>query len=120
VPQSTVPTFKQGERLSAAKLNELAGSLASILRHRFGFGTAEPKPIVGKLDGNLVAATAFDTTPATATMSVWVKNSSGNLVDSGRNETVVNRLLNITTITTGTVVYAKWVEGEWTVFIADC
>lgn len=119
-PKSNVPGFSRGERLSAWKLNELAAIVASILRHKFGFGTNQPLDIVGKVDGDLTAATAFDTNPATATLSVWSKNISGNLVDSGRNETVVCRLVNINTIIAGTVCYARWVEGEWAVYVADC
>ena len=121
-PQNTnLPDeFKRGERLAAGKLNQIVQAVAGLLRAKHGYGIERPTEIVGKLDGDLVAATAFSSTPSTAVMSVWVKNSSGVLVDSGRNETVVNRLVNITTITAGTAVYAMWIEGEWTVFIADC
>lgn len=119
-PTNLPDEFKKGERLAASKLNQIVQAVAGLLRSKYGFGVQRPTEIVGKLDGDLVAATAFSSSPATATMSVWTKNSSGVLVDSGRNETVVNRLVNITTITSGTAVYAMWIEGEWTVFIADC
>jgi hypothetical protein len=112
--------FKKGERLSASKLNQLVQALAGLLRSKYGFGVHRPAEISGKLDGDLVKATSYSTTPGTATMSVWQKNSSGVMVDSGRNETVVTRLQNITTITSGTIVYAMWVDGEWVVFMADC
>lgn len=117
---ANLPEFIKGERLSANKLNRLVQAIAQLLRARYGFGVATPVDICGKLDGDLVAATTFESSPSTAVLSVWIKNASGNMEDSGRNEDVVCRLENISTITTGTVCYAKWVEGEWVVYIADC
>lgn len=113
-------TFKKGERLAASKLNQLVEAVANILQTRYGFGTERPTEICGKLDGPLAPAVAFATAPGTATMSVWIKNISGDLEDSGRNETVVTRLMNLETLATSTIVYAMWIEGEWTVFMADC
>lgn len=118
---ANVPSeFKRGERLSASKLNQIVQAIVGLLRSKHGFGVNRPAEIAGKLDGDLVKATSFATTPGTATMSVWEKNISGTMVDTGRNETVVTRLQNIQTITSGTIVYAMWINGEWVVFMADC
>lgn len=74
----------------------------------------------GKLDGTLAAASSFASGPATATMSVWRKNSAGNMEDSGDNITVVNRLPNSEAITSGTIVQAEWLDGEWRIYVSDC
>ena len=118
---ANVPSeFKRGERLSAGKLNQIVQAIVGLLRSKHGFGVERPLNIIGKLDGDLVAATNFGTAPSTATLSVWTKNSSGNLVDSGRNETVVNRFLYLGTISSGTIVKAEWLEGEWQPYAIDC
>lgn len=118
--QSNLPEFKPGERLSAAKLNQLAENIAAILRGRYGVGVTKPLNIIGKLDGELAAATAFATAPATATLSVWIRNVDGDLEDSGRNETIVNRFEFGTPIAAGTIMKAEWIEGEWQPYAADC
>lgn len=77
--------------------------------------------IEGKLDGSLAKATNYGSAPATATLSIWEKNeTTGYLVDSGRNETVVNRMINAGPFASGTIVYARWMNGEWRVYAADC
>ena len=114
------PDFKKGERLTADKMNSLAARIAQILRSRFGFAIQRPLNIIGKLDGDLAPATAFADDPSTATMSVWVRNVSGNLEDSGRNETIVNRFVNSSPILATTIVKAEWIEGEWQLYAADC
>ena len=75
--------------------------------------------ISGKLDGELVAASSFGSSPGTATLSVWTKDSSGNMADSGRNETVTNRFERISLLA-GTIVHAEWIDGEWRIYAADC
>ncbi len=113
------PRFKAGDKLSASVLNSLADSVLAIIRRMYGAQISQPADISGKLDGDLAAASSFGSSPATATMSVWGKDSSGNMVDTGRNETVVNRFERIS-IPTGTIVQARWIDGEWRVYAADC
>ena len=111
--------FRKGQRLTAAGLNELTTAIESVMARMIGQQVGQPLDISGKLDGDLAAATDFSTTPATATMSVWDKDTNGNMVDTGRNETVVNRFLRIS-VPTGTIVEAKWLNGEWRLAAADC
>lgn len=111
--------FEKGQRLTAAGLNSLTEAVESIMRRMAGQQIGQPADISGKLDGDLAAASSFSTSPATATMSVWGKDTSGNMVDTGRNETVVNRFERIS-IPTGTIVQARWIDGEWRVYAADC
>lgn len=118
--QDDLPRFVKGERLKAGKLNELVNQIATLLRGKYGFGVFRPLNIIGKLDAELVAATNFATTPATAVMSVWIKNSSGDMEDSGRNETITNRFVNMLPIASGTIVKAEWIEGEWQLYASDC
>lgn len=73
----------------------------------------------GKLDSTLAAATEFADDPSTATMSVWQKNSSGDMEDSGDNITVVNRFIHIS-VASGSVVKAEWIDNEWQLYAADC
>lgn len=111
--------FAKGQRLTAASLNGLTEAIESIMRRMMGSGVIRPENISGKLDGDLAQATSFGTSPSTATMSVWGKDASGNMVDTGRNETVVNRFERIG-LTSGAIVHAEWIDGEWRVYAADC
>ena len=111
--------FRKGQRLTAAGLNELTTAIESVMSRMLGQSVGQPLDISGKLDGDLAPASDFGTGPATATMSVWDKDTNGNMVDTGRNETIVNRFLRIS-VPTGTIVEAKWLNGEWRLAAADC
>jgi hypothetical protein len=111
--------FSKGQRLTAVGLNGLVEAIESVVRRMLGPQVLQPLDISGKLDGDLAAANDFGTSPATATMSVWDKDTSGNMVDTGRNETVVNRFIRISLPST-TIVQARWINGEWRVYAADC
>lgn len=118
--QPHIPDFQRGERLSAARLNELADAIAKILWQKqqssnAAFGVKMPLEIIGKLDDDLPAATDFSTSPGTAVMSVWIRDTSGNLIDSGRNENVRQRIETATDLEAGAQVKARWIEGEWMV-----
>lgn len=75
--------------------------------------------VIGKLDADLDVATAFADDPSTAVLSVWVKDSSGDLVDSGNNITVTNRYL-YRSYTSGTICFAESKAGEWHIYDSDC
>ena len=116
--QPHIPDFQRGERLSAARLNELADAIARLLWHKqqsanAAFGVKQPLEIIGKLDDDLPAATDFSTTPGEAVMSVWIKDPNGNLIDSGRNETIKQRFETAGDMSAGDEVRAVWIEGEW-------
>lgn len=116
--QPHIPDFQRGERLSAARLNELADAIAKLLWQKqqssnAAFGVKTPLEIIGKLDDDLPAAIDFSTSPGTAVMSVWIRDTSGNLIDSGRNENVRQRIETATDLEAGAQVTARWIEGEW-------
>jgi hypothetical protein len=116
--QPHVPDFQRGERLSAARLNELADAIARLLWHKqqasnATFGVKTPLEIIGKLDDDLPAATDFSTAPGEAVMSVWFKDQNGNLIDSGRNENIKQRFESAEAKSAGDEVRAAWIEGEW-------
>lgn len=116
--QPRIADFQRGERLSAARLNELADAISKLLWHKqqaanAAFGTKTPLEIIGKLDEDLPAASNFSTTPGQAVMSVWIKDQNGNLIDSGRNETIRQRFESAEDKIAGDEVRAAWIEGEW-------
>lgn len=116
--QPHVPNFQRGERLSAARLNELADAIAKLLWQKqqsanAAFGVKPPLEIIGKLDEDLPAATDFGTAPSEAVMSVWFKDQHGNLIDSGRNENIKQRFTSAVDKAAGDEVRAAWIEGEW-------
>lgn len=116
--QPHIPDFQRGERLSAARLNELADAIAKLLWHKqqaanAAFGVKPPLEIIGKLDDDLPAATDFGTAPGEAVMSVWFRNQNGDLIDSGRNETIKQRFESADSKSAGDEVRAAWIEGEW-------
>ncbi len=116
--QRHIADFQRGERLSAARLNELADAIAKLLWHKqqaanAAFGVKPPLEIIGKLDEDLPAATDFGTAPGEAVMSVWFKDQNGDLIDSGRNETIKQRFESADSKTAGDEIRAAWIEGEW-------
>lgn len=116
--QPHIPDFQRGERLSAARLNELADAIAKLLWHKqqsanAAFGVKAPLEIIGKLDDDLPAATNFGNAPGEAVMSVWFKDQNGDLIDSGRNENIKQRFESAEAKAAGDEVRAAWIEGEW-------
>jgi hypothetical protein len=79
----------------------------------------DQRHVSGILNSELVSATSFASSPATATMAVWQKDTSGNMVDSGQDIAVVNRMLKIS-LPAGTIAQAEWIDGEWRIYAADC
>lgn len=80
----------------------------------------QQRRVQGKLDGELAKAGAFEDDPATASFSIWSKNSSGEMVDSGRNITVVNRYMEVEVLPALTPGKAEWIDGEWQMYDSDC
>lgn len=111
--------FEKGQRLKASELNGLAEAIEAIVRRMQGQGLLAPLDISGKLDTALAPASSFGTAPSTATMSVWGRDANGDMVDTGRNETVVNRFERIS-VAADTIVEARWIDGEWRLMAADC
>lgn len=75
---------------------------------------------VGILDGALSAASNALDTPATATLSIYTYDSSGDLEDSGNNITVTNRYTEISTIASGSLLMVIRHGSEWWPITADC
>ena len=107
---------------------KLLAQIQSTVRHyaqMYGGGEAGrtrqqgQERISGKLDAALPRASSFADSPSTATLSVWRKNSSGNMEDSGENVTDYNRMQSID-LTANSIVHAEWIDGEWRVYAADC
>jgi hypothetical protein len=111
--------FRKGQRLTAAGLNELTTAIESVMSRMLGQSVGQPLDISGKLDTALAPASNFGTAPSTATMSVWGKDANGDMVDTGRNETVVNRFERIG-FAAGVPCEARWIDGEWRLVTADC
>ena len=117
--QPHIPDFQRGERLSAARLNELADAIARLLWHKqqsanAAFGVRSPLEIIGKLDDDLPAATEFSTSPGEAVMTVWSKDAAtGNLIETNRKENIKQRFESADEKAAGDEVRAAWIEGEW-------
>ena len=112
------PEFKRGQVLTAAALNQLAQSVAAIL-NRFQGNQVQGEILTGKLDADLNAATSFATSPGTALLSVWVKDSNGDYTETTRNITVTNRFENLNFVS-GQILRVQWIDGEWQPVAADC
>lgn len=68
---------------------------------------------------DLYAAVATKTDPSTADAYVLTRRRNGNLVNTGRTITIVNRFENIS-VDAGTYAKAEWIDGEWQLYAADC
>jgi len=121
--QPRIEPFVKGERLSAARLNELADMVSRLIwqkQHAYGaaFGTQQPRNIQVILDADLYAAVDTKDDPSTAQASVLVRRND-RLVNSGRKITITNRFENIS-VDAGTYGKAEWIDGEWQLYAADC
>jgi hypothetical protein len=99
-------------------IRQVLGEYRNAEGHR-GKYQQKQRHLQGKLDGGLDAAADSTTTPATAVMSVYEKNSSGNMVDSGRDITVTNRF-QYADASAGSWCKAEWIDGEWQLYAVDC
>ena len=113
------PQFTKGQRLAAADLNALAESILSILQRRVGSGIGAPPVLIGKLDAALAKSPNWDTAPSTAICTVWQKNGDGDLIETNRTETVVNRF-KFLSWPADTIMEIRYTEGEWRPATADC
>ena len=113
------PQFLKGTRLTAAALNALAESVLSILQRRQGAAIANPPQLIGKLDATLAKSPDWATNPSTAEFTVWQKNGDGDLIETTRTETVVNRF-KFLSWPADTIMEIKYVDGEWRPATADC
>jgi hypothetical protein len=95
-----------------------------LSRHRGGSGTRRqvdefrPRHRQVILKEDLFAAVDTKTDPSTAEAYTLMKKN-GNLVNTGRTITIVNRFENIS-IDAGTYAKAEWIDGEWQLYAADC
>lgn len=113
------PRFERGQRLTAAQLNAMADSILSVLQRRVGLSISEPPVLIGKLDVELAKSPNWDTAPSTATFTVWQKNGDGDLIETTRTETVVNRF-KFLSWPADTIMEIRYTEGEWRPTTADC
>ena len=113
------PQFRKGQRLTAAELNELAGSILSILQRRQGAAISDPPVLIGKLTTTLAKSPEWDTNPSTATFKVWQRDGDGKLIETTRTETVVNRF-KFLSWPSDTIMEIRYTEGEWRPTTADC
>lgn len=113
------PRFERGQRLTAAQLNAMADSILSVLQRRVGSSISEPPVLIGKLDVELAKSPNWDTAPSTATFTVWQKNGDGDLIETTRTETVVNRF-KFLSWPADTIMEIRYTEGEWRPTTADC
>jgi hypothetical protein len=121
--QPQVPTFEKGERLTAAKLTELADAVSRLLWQKqqatnATFSVNRPLNVQVMLKEDLFAAVDTKTDPSTAEAYTLAKRGS-NLVNTGRTITIVNRFENIS-VDAGTYAKAEWIDGEWQLYAADC
>lgn len=111
--------FEKGQRLSAAALNMLVDAVLSILQRRFGANIGSPPTLIGKLDATLAKSPNWDTSPSTAVFTVWQRDGAGDLIETTRTETVVNRF-KFLSWPADTIMEIRYTEGEWRPATADC
>jgi len=123
-PQPHIQKFEKGERLSAARLNEIADAVSRLMMskapaHGHAYGVDRPAEIMVILNADLNAATHSLTgaTSCSATVCSWstVTNTGA---ERTRTETVWNHSEK-TNFETDTFGVARWIEGHW-VFFGDC
>lgn len=127
MPTNTQPhiaDFKKGERLSAARLNEIAAAVSRLMStkaavHGHAYGVETPLEIMVILDADLAAATHSLTGAVSCAASVcsWSTVTSTG-AETTRTETVWNHSEK-TSFEAATFGVARWIEGHW-IFFGDC
>lgn len=122
--QPHIPDFQRGERLSAARLNELADAIARIMWQKqkaanSTFGVEQPLNQQAILLEDLLAAVNKKRDPSTAQAAILLRKTNGDLTQTSRTVTVVNRFENVS-IDAGTYIKIEWIDGEWQPYAADC
>lgn len=113
------PMFEKGQRLTASALNALAESVWSVISRRIGQVAVPQQAIRIRLSSALPAASNAATTPGTSTGVVIEKQPNGELRNTTRTETIVNRFEYIA-LEQDTLAIAMWIDGEWCLTSADC
>lgn len=123
-PQPHIEKFDRGERLSAARLNEIVEAVSRLMAAKapaygHAYSVETPLEIMVILDADLAAATDSLTgaTSCAATVCSWstVTNTGA---ERTRTETVWNHSEK-TSFEEDTFGVARWVEGHW-IFFGDC
>ena len=99
-------------------IRQVLGEYRNAEGHR-GRYQQNQRRLQGVLDFDLDSADAWEDAPSTATFSVYAKDSSGDMADTGRNVVVTNRALFLA-YTAGTYCKVEWIDGEWQIYAADC
>lgn len=122
--QPRIKKFEKGERLSAARLNEIAEAVSRLMMlkspaHGHAYGIETPLELMVILDAELPAATHALTgaSSCSATVCGW-STVSGEGSERLRTETVWNHSEQ-TSFEADTFGVARWIEGHW-VFFGDC
>lgn len=123
-PQPHIQKFEKGERLSAARLNEIADAVSRLMMakapaHGHAYGIVQPLEIAVILDDDLNAATHSLTgaTSCLATVCRW-SNVDQEYAETTHQETVWNHAES-TNHVADTFGYARWIDGHWH-FFGDC
>ena len=122
--QPHIADFKKGERLSAARLNEIADAVSRLMAAKapaygHAYSVETPLEIMVILDADLPAATHSLTGAGScsATVCEWsTVTEQGS--ERTRSETVWNHSEK-TSFEVDTFGVARWIEGHW-VFFGDC
>ena len=122
--QPRISEFKKGERLSAARLNEIAEAVSRLMTAKapaygHAYSVETPLEIMVILNADLPAATHSLTGAGScaATVCGWsTVTSTGS--ERTRTETVWNHSEK-TSFETDTFGVARWIEGHW-IFFGDC
>ena len=91
-------------------VRQVLGEYRNAEGHR-GRYQQNQRRLQGVLDFDLDSADAWEDAPSTATFSVYAKNSSGDMADTGRNVVVTNRALFLT-YTAGTYCKIEWIKAS--------
>jgi len=122
--QPHIPEFQRGERLSAARLNELADAIARLMRtkqssHGHAFGVVQPLEQAVILDAALAVASHSLTgaTSCLATVCRW-DMVLGRYLETTQEITVWNHSED-TAHLIDTFGVARFIDGHWH-FFGDC
>jgi hypothetical protein len=122
--QPRIPEFQRGERLSAARLNELADAVARLMQtkqssHGYAFGIVQPLEQVVILDAGLAVATHALTGAASclATVCRW-DIVLARYLETTQQITVWNHSES-TSHLIDTFGVARFIDGHWH-FFGDC
>lgn len=113
-----LPDFRRGQVLKADQLATMTSMIGGVIRTN-EFGTITPLRMQVKLKDAIGPAIATLTSPASGKAWICRKDTSGNLVVTTEEITIVNRFRSHSHAA-NTFAKVEWIDDEYQIYAVEC